>query len=58
MVIMGSIWGIGQCKVEERIVMFEVVQISTKNRRQVRDFIEFQYDHYKDCEYFVPPLPE
>lgn len=36
--------------------MFEVVQISTKNRRQVRDFIEFQYEHYKDCEYFVPPF--
>ena len=36
--------------------MFEVVQISTKNRRQVRDFIEFQYDLYKDCEYWVPPF--
>lgn len=36
--------------------MFEVVQISTKNRRQVRDFIEFQYELYKDCEYFVPPF--
>lgn len=36
--------------------MFEVIQISTHDRRQVRDFIEFQYQHYKDCEYFVPPF--
>ena len=36
--------------------MFEIIQISTKNRRQVRDFIEFQYALYKDCEYFVPPF--
>ncbi|MEE4195669.1 MAG: hypothetical protein V2J07_10775 [Anaerolineae bacterium] len=36
--------------------MFEIIQINTRDRRQVRDFIEFQYDHYKDCEYFVPPF--
>ena len=36
--------------------MIEVIQVNTKNRRQVHDFIEFQYDLYRDCEYFVPPF--
>ena len=36
--------------------MIEVIQVNTKNRRQVHEFIEFQYDLYKDCEYFVPPF--
>ena len=36
--------------------MIEVIQVNTKNRRQVHEFIEFQYDLYKDCQYFVPPF--
>ena len=36
--------------------MLEIIQVNTKNRKQVRDFIEFQYDLYRDCEHWVPPF--
>ena len=36
--------------------MLEIVQVNTKNRKQVRDFIEFQYELYQNCEQWVPPF--
>lgn len=36
--------------------MLKVVQIDPKNKKQVNDFIQFQFDLYKDCEQWVPPF--
>ncbi len=36
--------------------MLEIVQVSTKDRKQVRDFIEFQYELYRNCKQWVPPF--
>lgn len=37
-------------------IMLKIIQVNIKNRKQVRDFIEFQYDLYRDCEQWVPPF--
>lgn len=34
----------------------KTVQLNTKNRKQVRDFIEFPFELYKDCDLWVPPF--
>ena len=34
--------------------MVEIVEVKTK--KQQKDFVMFQLDLYKDCEYFVPPI--
>lgn len=36
--------------------MLEIVQVSTKDRKQVRDFVEFQYELYRNCKQWVPPF--
>ncbi len=36
--------------------MLTIEKIDTTNKVQVRKFVEFYYDLYKDCPYWVPPL--
>jgi len=36
--------------------MLTIEKIGTTNKVQVRKFVEFYYDLYKDCPYWVPPL--
>ncbi|MFH2039642.1 MAG: hypothetical protein ABIJ65_09435 [Chloroflexota bacterium] len=36
--------------------MLVIEKIDTTNKSQVRKFVEFYYDLYKDCPYWVPPL--
>ena len=36
--------------------MLIIEKIDTTNKDQVRKFVEFYYDLYKDCPYWVPPL--
>jgi hypothetical protein len=36
--------------------MVTIEKIDTSNKNQVRAFIEFYYELYKDCQFWVPPL--
>jgi len=36
--------------------MITIEKIHTDNKAQVRRFVEFPYQHYKDCPQWVPPL--
>ena len=36
--------------------MLTIEKVDTGNKSQVRQFVEFQYDLYKDCPQWVPPL--
>ncbi|MBN2388497.1 MAG: hypothetical protein JXB85_15880 [Anaerolineales bacterium] len=36
--------------------MVTIEKVDTENKAQVRRFVEFQYDHYRDCPQWVPPL--
>lgn len=36
--------------------MLTIEKIDTGNKVQVRKFVQFYYDLYKDCPYWVPPL--
>jgi GNAT superfamily N-acetyltransferase len=36
--------------------MLSIEKIDTQNKTQVRRFVEFYYDLYKDCPQWVPPL--
>ena len=30
--------------------------VNVKTKRQIRDFVEFQLEHYKGNPYYVPPI--
>lgn len=34
--------------------MLEIIEVINKSLR--KEFVEFQYSHYEDCQYFVPPF--
>ena len=36
--------------------MLEIIKIDTDNKAQVRQFVRFPYEHYKNCPQWVPPL--
>ncbi|MDX9990707.1 MAG: hypothetical protein RBS68_01540 [Anaerolineales bacterium] len=36
--------------------MLTITQINTANKNQVRKFVEFPYQHYRNCPFWVPPL--
>lgn len=36
--------------------MLVIEQVDTNNKRQVKRFVEFYYDLYRDCKQWVPPL--
>ncbi len=36
--------------------MLAIEQVDTTNKRQVKRFVEFYYDLYRDCQQWVPPL--
>ena len=36
--------------------MLTIEKIDTTNKHLVRKFVDFYYDLYKDCPYWVPPL--
>jgi hypothetical protein len=36
--------------------MLSIEKIDTENKSQVKRFVEFYYDLYKDCQQWVPPL--
>ena len=36
--------------------MIKIEKVDTTNKKQVRNFVEFYYDLYKDCQQWVPPL--
>ncbi len=36
--------------------MLSIEKVDTDNKSQVKRFVQFQYDLYKDCPQFVPPL--
>ncbi len=36
--------------------MLEIEKVDTNNKSQVKRFVQFYYDLYKDCPQFVPPL--
>ncbi|GJQ53147.1 MAG: N-acetyltransferase [Anaerolineaceae bacterium] len=36
--------------------MLAIEQVDTTNKRQVKRFVEFYYDLYRDCKQWVPPL--
>ena len=36
--------------------MLTIEQVDTNNKRQVKRFVEFYYDLYRDCKQWVPPL--
>ncbi|MEB2333103.1 MAG: hypothetical protein OZ914_02175 [Anaerolineaceae bacterium] len=36
--------------------MLAIEQVDTNNKRQVKRFVEFYYDLYRDCKQWVPPL--
>lgn len=36
--------------------MLTITKIDTTNKTQVRKFVEFPYNHYRDCPFWVPPL--
>ncbi len=36
--------------------MVQIEQVDTHNKRQVHQFVQFHYDLYKKCPYWVPPF--
>ena len=36
--------------------MLTITKVDTNNKTQVRKFVQFPYQHYKDCPFWVPPL--
>jgi hypothetical protein len=36
--------------------MVTIQKIDTSNKTQVKRFVQFAYEHYKDCKQWVPPL--
>ncbi|HHX09638.1 MAG TPA: hypothetical protein GX730_09475 [Chloroflexi bacterium] len=34
--------------------MIQIIEVTSKSLQ--KEFVEFQYSHYKDCQYFVPPF--
>jgi GNAT superfamily N-acetyltransferase len=40
----------------KEIFMLSIEKIDTENKSQVKRFVEFYYDLYKDCPQWVPPL--
>ena len=36
--------------------MIEIRKVNTENKKEVREFVQFHYDLYKDCPQWVPPF--
>lgn len=36
--------------------MLSITKIDTGNKAQVKKFVQFPYQHYRDCPFWVPPL--
>lgn len=36
--------------------MLKIQQVDMRNKKQVERFVQFPYQHYKNCPYWVPPL--
>jgi len=37
-------------------LMLSITKIDTDNKAQVKKFVQFPYQHYRDCPFWVPPL--